>query len=349
MRLVFIYYLKEDRGSAQDLMSYVKAARKLGHEVSVYGRGGGISPFDCSQRIEKSDAAIFIFEWTTELSDGRALDYVRLVSKIPRNRRVVIDCDGRYNAMIDIRKDFNHSDSAEAQTWMYLCDSLTDKILQSTFEPKRNNVRPFLFHAYDPSWEKPLDYRNKNYGMVYVGNNWFRWHLLNGVLQAVKPIVDRVGRIAIVGHGWDGPAPWAGPEVRTEAYYFEPAYLRSLGVEVFPPIPFTQVVDWMSKGLINPVIYRPLFTHLKLVTCRSYETFSANTIPLFPEHEGTLIDLYGDAAAELVMADDPTGKIEDVLSRPRHYAGIVAHIRAHLAENHCHAARLKELLRIVES
>ena len=39
-----------------------------------------------------------------------------------------------------------------------LCDSLCDKIFQPTYRPLRPNVRPFLFHAYDPAWERPLDF-----------------------------------------------------------------------------------------------------------------------------------------------------------------------------------------------
>ena len=140
MRIIFIYYLLDDRGSAQDITGYTKAAKKLGHEVVVYGRSDYRSTFHYSQTINENDAVVFIFEWTTELLRGGHLDYIRLVSKVPRHRRVVIDCDGKYNNLIHYNGDYNHTTKSESKEWIQFCDSLSDKIYQPTPNPIKKKV-----------------------------------------------------------------------------------------------------------------------------------------------------------------------------------------------------------------
>jgi hypothetical protein len=263
---------------------------------------------------------------------------------------VVIDCDGKYNAAISVVGDYNHPDEATSHRWIEVCDSLTDKIYQPTLHPLRPNVRTHFFHAYNPGWEVPLDFRAKEYGIFYVGHNWFRWRPMRRVLKAVEPVRSRVGRIGMVGHGWASPPPWANPTIIEDAYYSDPAYLRKLDIEVMPPILFGQVIGSMSKGVMHPVVYRPLFNHLRLVTCRTFETPAANTIPLFGLDEAYVQEIYGERALELVLAGEkPHEKILDVLARPEYYADIVRGIRRHLAEKHSYAVRLQELIRIVES
>ena len=185
--------------------------------------------------------------------------------------------------------------------------------------------------------------------MYYVGHNWFRWRPMKAILEAIEPIRDRLGRIGIVGHGWDRLAPWANPSIINDAYYSDPEYLRQLQVEAFPPILFGAVIEHMSKGVFMPVIYRPLFNHLRLVTCRTFETIAANTIPLFGMGESYVKEFYGEVAAELVMPPErPEEKILDIVSRPEHYARIVADIRSELTKKHSYQQRIRELMQIVE-
>src|SRR6266852_2554126 len=81
MRLMFVHYLFEDRGSAQDIHNFAVAARELGHEVAIYGRPKGSSPFNYSMDLESADAVAFIFEWTTDLQEVDCLDWVRLATR----------------------------------------------------------------------------------------------------------------------------------------------------------------------------------------------------------------------------------------------------------------------------
>jgi hypothetical protein len=346
---MFVHYLFEDRGSAQDIHNFARAARELGHEVAIYGRPKENSPFNYSTDLESADAMVFILEWTTDLQEGDLLDWTRMTARFPKRRRIVIDCDGKYNDAISVVGDYNHESGEQSRRWIEICDALSDKIFQPTYHPLRSNVRTYFFHAYNPDWEVPLTANGKQYSMYYVGHNWFRWRPMKSVLEAIEPVRDRLGRIGIVGHGWDRLPPWANPSIIADAYYSDPEYLRRLRVEAFPPILFSGVIEHMSKGVFMPVIYRPLFNHLRLVTCRTFETIAANTIPLFGMDESYVKEFYGEDAAELVMPrENPHEIILDMVSRPEHYASIVARIRTELARKHSYEERLRELIRMVE-
>ncbi len=349
MRLMFVYYLMEDAGSAQDIRNYTRAAAELGHEVVVYGPQNGRNSIRRSRDLESADAVIFVFEWTTELRDGDQLDLCRIVTKVPRHRRIVIDCDGAYNDAIGVQDDYNHREPERSRIWTETCECLSDQIFQPTLHPIRPNVRPFLFHAYDPSWEKPLDFSTKEFGMIYVGHSKFRWWPMKRVLRAIQPVRAEVGRIGIIGHGWGALPHWAASMQIEDYYYTEPAYLQELKAELIPPVASEEVIGWMSKAFFNPVIYRPLFSHLQLVTCRTFETPGANTIPLFAIDPAYVQEIYGDGAQELVLPEEHADeKILDLVRRPRDYADIVMKIRQRFAEKHSYTARVQELIEIVK-
>src|SRR5688572_15479190 len=253
MRLLFIHHVLEDRGSAQDIFHYERAAQALGHEVVLYGRPGRSTPFSYTTDVSSTDTAVFIFEFTTHLQYGDLLNWTTILAKVPRSRRVVIDCDGKYNDAIRVVGDINHADETLSREWIETCDSISDTILQPTYHPLRRNVKPFFFHGYNPGWEQPLDTAEREFGMVYVGNNWFRWRSLSRLLGSIEPVLERVGPIALVGNGWDSPAPWAKPVLPEDAYYRDSEYLRRLGIKVMPPIRFDDVVGCMSSGVFSPV------------------------------------------------------------------------------------------------
>lgn len=349
MKLVFVYWGYENAGSMLDLRGYARAARTMGHEVTVYGPPSPAFALDYSQNLADADAVVFIFEWTTALQFGDRLDWTRLLAAVPRKRRVVIDCDGAYNDPIEFAGDYNHRTEESSRRWCEFCDSLSDKILQPALKPRRANVRPFLFHIYDPTWEAPLDFTAKEFDMIYVGHTKFRWRGMSRVLRALEPIRDQVGRVALVGEGWNNPSDWTNWVEVKDDYFVDREYLRRLRVEALPPIPFPQVPATMSKGVFNPVIYRPLFECLGMVTCRTFETPAAGTVPLFVLDRDYVRTIYGDGAAELVLDDEGAHvKIRDVLARPERYAKIVLRIREDFALRHRPEARLRELIEIIQ-
>jgi hypothetical protein len=349
MRLMFAYFLMRDGGSAQDVRQYVRVAEALGHEIVIYGPRDMEPSFPCSRELDSVDAVVFIFEWTTELRVGDQLDLARIVARVPRERRIVIDCDGAYNDFLIVDGDHNHPDPASSRRWVEICDSLADRVYQPTLHPLRPNVGTFFFHGYDPAWERPLVAGAAEYGMVYVGHSKFRWGPMERVLRAIEPVRERVGRIAVVGHGWDALPPWAVTMRMEDAFFTDQAYLRSMGVEFVPPAHFSEVIPWMSRARFNPVIYRPLFSHLSFVTCRTFETPAAGTIPLFGLGADYIKETYGEVALELLLPETaPEEKIADIVDRPGHYHNVVREIRRHLTEHHSYQRRVRELIEIVE-
>jgi hypothetical protein len=117
-----------------------------------------------------------------------------------------------------------------------------------------------------------------------------------------------------------------------------------------PPIPYPQVPATMSKAVFNPVMYRPLFECLEMVTCRTFETPAAATIPLFLLDPGYVREIYGNRAAELLLGDEkPYDRILDVLDRPEHYAEIVREIRQDFGRRHSPEERMRELIEIINA
>ncbi len=155
------------------------------------------------------------------------------------------------------------------------------------------DVRPFLFYAYNPAWEEPLAFTAKEFAMLYVGHSKYRWRPMERVLRAIEPARAEVGRIGVVGHGWDATPPWATKMQIEGVYCTDTAYLRRLGLEVLPAVPFQDVIAWMSKAVFNPVLVRPSFGHMRLVTPRLFETPAAGTLPLFVLDESHVQEIYG--------------------------------------------------------
>jgi hypothetical protein len=349
VRLIFVCWPFEDQGSSLVIQGYTEAARALGHEIVVYGCGYDRIPLNYSISIDSADAVVFLFEWTTKQYYGDALDLVRLVGRIPRRRRVIIDGDGHYNDPISVDGDFNHADETTSRAWTELCDSLSDKICQPTRHPLRSNVRPFLFYAYNPSWEQPLLPRTKAFSMLYVGHSKGRWRPMERVLCALEPVRERLGRVGLVGHGWDSPPEWATRMHIEGAYYTDRIRLDRLGVERLPAVPFANVIESMGSAVFNPVLLRPTFSCMRLVTPRLFETPASGTIPLFVLDEDHVREIYGADALTLRLPEvNPQDTIASVMEQPDAYAEIVIGIRRHLASRHSHTARIKELIEIIE-
>src|SRR4030095_701201 len=91
--------------------------------------------------------------------------------------------------------------------------------------------------------------------------------------------------------------------LREQAYFTDPEYLSRLKIELRDPVPVEQVIPTMGTAVFNPVLIRPLFAHLGLVTCRTFETPAANTIPLFAQDAEYVRAIYGESATKLVLRD----------------------------------------------
>ena len=124
-----------------------------------------------------------------------------------------------------------------------------------------------------------------------------------------------------------------------DAYFSDADYLKRLGVEVLPAVPFEEVIDWMSKAL-QPGAPAADFEHLRLVTPRLFETPAANTIPLFGLDEAHVAgDLrrgrrWSWCCRTKARGEDAGHRAPARALRER----VVEEVRRHLAEKHSHAA-----------
>ena len=364
MKLLFVSKLDRFARAVSTITKYCQVGKTLGHEVAVFGeRLLDVPSVPYSLDVKGFDFAIFVVYTPSDFPD---LPYLaQLLDGMPKERRVLIDCYGRFNETIRVEHDFNHlekMDGHQGWEWIEGFQAVSDKILQPTLTPLRSDARPFLFHAYDPravasphsspheaarAWSGD-DSAHKPYSVIYVGNNWQRWTQMRRFLEAIEPIRGDVGPICLAGWDWDKRPDWA-IQLGVRGADVDPALLERLGVETRPAIPFAEVIEFMGQARFSPIFHRPLFNHLGLVTNRTFETFCADTIPLLMLPDSMIEAIYGADALPLAPGDDVAGRLKDIIRHPEVYWDALLKTRAHLSERHSYQQRFRELLAILES
>jgi hypothetical protein len=290
---------------------------------------------------------VFILE--SKLGWLSGLRVARLLSNVPHDRRVVLDADGLYNEVVTVDGyDRNHACQAESHRWKEACERLGSRIFQPTMQPLSPRVKPLLFYGFPPDLEGPV--RNKPVDIAHVCHNWWRWKQLEETFfPALAKVRGRIGEIRFVGLWWDGVPPWASALGLSEAFRVDPPLLQRLGIEVRPPVPFTEVVRTMSAAKVNVMTQRPLFQKLGIVTSKYFELFAADTIPLVLTDLVLAESIYGPSGAGLIL----DGKIEErlvgALSSPEPYRQRVQAVRDHLRAHHSYQNRVRQLVAALEA
>ena len=276
----------------------------------------------------------------------------RVLFDVPRERRVVLDADGMYNQIISVDGyDRNHMNEGDRSQWMAECHCLADKILQPTLEPLEQAVIPMPFYGYDPSSQIDGDSSPpKRFDVVHLGHNWWRWREVSECLlpaiERIRPLLDG---ICFVGSWWDA-APAGARQLNLElAFGVDSESFRRLGIQLKPAVSYTQVISAMSEGRVNIMTQRRLFRHLKILTSKYFEIFSADTIPLVmldPDHAESV---YGPAGRELALHEGIADKLVDVLHHQRRYREIVHEVRRHLITHHSYRKRVQELVAALQA
>jgi hypothetical protein len=361
MKFLMVTKLAMSSRAVNTIARYCEIGRRLGHEVAVFGEKQAELPFEFSLDVKRFDFAIFVVYMPFDFPD---LPYLAAVlDGIPKERRVVIDCVGRHNETYRVEHDFNHLEKMEGHQgweWVEAFQTVAGRILQPTLRPRRDDVESFLFHAYDPrAVARP--YRSaadaarawagtngggKAYGLAYVGNNWQRWSQMRRLLEALEPLRAAVGPICIAGWDWGKRPDWA-IQLGIQGVDIDSDLLARLGVETRDAIPFTEVVPFLGKARFAPVVHRPLFNELGLVTGRTFETFTADTLPLLLIPGTFAESVYGPDARPLVVGDDIAGKVRDMMRHPEVYWDAVLRVRAYLAAHHSYEQRFGELIDIL--
>jgi hypothetical protein len=363
MKLLFVSRYDRSARAINTITSYVRAGKELGHEVALFSDPiGDLPDIPTSRNPEAFDYVMFVVYETPDFPDLPHLAH--LLDRVPHERRIIVDCTGRYNQTIAVDDDFNHleiMDNHMGWEWVDGFAAVAKTILQPTLTPVRSDVQPFLFHAFDPAAvERPYESAEeaaqswagktapaKPYGMVYVGNNWQRWSQMRTLLKAIEPVRQRFGPVCLIGWAWDYRPDWAA-ELGIRGIDTDTTFLQEMGVELRGNVSFDQAISTVSQARFCPVIHRPLFNHLGIVTNRTFETFCSDTIPLLMLPMDTVESIYGPAASVLAVSDDLIGQIQDIEHRPEVYWDAILKTRAHLAEHHSFRQRFEELWVILE-
>jgi hypothetical protein len=344
VNILFAVERRIDAGSIQALAHYARIGRQFGHTFSIYGSHDPRLPeMVFSTDVTAFDYVVFIFESKLDWISG--LDLVRLLTLVPKSRRVILDADGMYNPVLILDGyDRNHASERERTRWAACYEVLADRVLQPTFSPRQPAVQPLLFYGYDPHAAlRSAD--AKRVHIMHLGHNWWRWREVSErLLPAVRRVRQDLGDICFVGLWWDAPPPWATALGQEAAFRVEPGRLEELSIHTFPAVPYRDVLATMSTAHINIMTQRPLFHELRLVTSKYFEIFAADTIPLVMLEPRHAEQIYGPAVRDLVLDGDIGGKLVDVLRNPNKYQARVHAVRAHLAAHHSYEQRLHELL-----
>lgn len=353
MKLLLVTTVDAWTRSVSTVHRWVAAGRALGHEIAVYGTANPDLPaLPYTTDLSGVDAALFVVQVPSDFPEMPYL--ARVLDGIPREKRLVVDLWGRFNDTIRVDHDFNHLEKLDGHAgweWEDAIGAVARTILQPTLAPKRSSVRPFLFHGFDPgsvvqphktARDAAAAWRDKPFGVMYVGSNWQRWGQVRGFLEGYASARAQVGRACLVGWDWNKRPDWA-VEKGIVGVDTDPAFLAELGVEFRDGVRFDEVVGSLGQARFAPVFHRPLFRHLGFVTNRTFETFYADTLPVLMLPRDFVSAIYGPAALTLVPGEDVAAFLKDAMQRPEHYWTAVLQTRDHLARHHSYAQRLQEL------
>ncbi len=350
MKILFVTDRRVNAGSIQAVAGYVRAGDELGHTIAVYGPSDPRFPgVRASTNVRAFDYVVFLFESKLRWLSG--LQLANLLAGVPRQRRAILDADGMYNRLTCVEGyDHNHAGERERAEWLAYYERLADKIMQPTFASLETGVVPLPFYGYDPAARIRDASGRKQFDVIHVGHNWWRWREVSSVLlPALERIRAGLDGVCFVGLWWDAPPPWAGAIGLGEAFCTDPERLRALRIQVWPPVSFSEVIATMSAGRVNIMTQRPLFRRFRFLTSKFFEIFCADTIPLVlidPDHAESV---YGPAGRELALHGDIAAKLLDALNWPQKYQAIVQEVCAHLSERHSYRRRVEELVASLES
>lgn len=347
MNILFVMKHRGNAGNTHAIADYIRVARKFGHRVALFGYPVPWLPeLEFSLDVTAFDKVVFLFE--SEIYRVARLHEAALFGRFERADRMILDMDGMYNPVIVLDGyDRNHDGAAQRAEWITYFDTLADRVMKPVMglPPGDGNVGALPFYGYDAALElDPAKAPEKEFDIVYVGHNWWRWRELEQeVFPALEPIRDNLGRIALIGLWWDAPPsdPGSGNPL---AFAGDAALLQRLRIETLPSVMYNEVVDTMSRARINIFTQRPVLHHLRHLTLKYFEIFYADTIPLLLLDAEHAAAVYGPAGRELTLKGRAREKLADALARPDHYRGLVHDVRRHLAHHHGYESRMHELV-----
>src|SRR5207302_1846184 len=139
MKLLIVSRYDCSARAINTIIKYVRAGKALGHEIALFSDPIGDMPdVPTSRDPEKFDYVMFVVYETPDFPD---LPYLaHLLDGVPRERRIIVDCTGRYNETIQVERDFNHlekMDNHMAWEWVDGFAAVAKTVVQPTLAPAR--------------------------------------------------------------------------------------------------------------------------------------------------------------------------------------------------------------------
>lgn len=344
MKIAFVGNFQYNCGSSNALLGYYLAGKELGIDVRVsefgYTDETIQKKISVANRSWKPDMLVVVYESYPFLSNE---DIEAIQKSIPRRNVVIIDPDGKYLPIINANGDTNHDTQESYMYWKGIYDSLSDTILQPTLtEPVVDNVHSFLYFGMHKLFLNEKDDR-KDFDLLYVGNNWYRWHDILWLVNGISSHRDVIKRVGLVGQFWNGEVM----EGYENATYSDTDFLASNEIEMLNSAPYGQVEKTMGKGRIHPILVRPILNKMEFATPRMLETFVADTVPVIPDYFMHANKLYGEEVESLTLGKYPGEKIASIISNYNYYKNKAHLIKQHLISKHSYEQRLIELVQYV--
>jgi len=351
MNILFVMEHRVNAGNTHAVATYSRVAELSGHTIAFYGpHQAGMAGAKFSVDPRAFDRVIYLIE--SKLYRVSRLMEVAMLASVPRARRWVLDADARYNPVIVVDGyDRNYLSEHERGEYLRFYDALAGHIIKPTLAPADDpRVTALPFFGFDPALVvSAASALPKQYDVLHVGHNWWRWkEVKEQLLPAFEQVREQVGEIGFAGLWWDKLPEWAGAEGLEPALRNEADAFRRLRIRVDPPVPYSAVIRKMSTGRVNIFTQRPVLAHLKHLTGRYFEEFCADTVPLLMLEPDFAEEVYGPAARELTLPGRVAEKLLDALQRPDYYRGIVEEVRRHLIAHHSYSRRLTELVEALD-
>ena len=107
MKLLIVSRFDRSARAINTITKYVRVGKSLGHEVALFSDPIDDMPDVPTSRDPKAfEYVMFVVYETPDFPD---LPYLaHLLDGVPRERRIIVDCTGRYNETIQVEHDFNH-------------------------------------------------------------------------------------------------------------------------------------------------------------------------------------------------------------------------------------------------
>src|SRR2546422_11599908 len=149
MKILFVREKRVNAGTIHAVANYTGAGDDFGLSIALYGRQDPNFPrLRFSTEASAFDYVVFIIESRLQWMSGLRLP--RILSRVSRGRRAILDAHGMYNPTIAVEGyDRNHANERERLVWLTTFDYLADKILQPTPVPCQQGVIALAFYGDD--------------------------------------------------------------------------------------------------------------------------------------------------------------------------------------------------------